>query len=591
MGGIGRVLFPPFTVPWRSVFLNSQIVADRRLYSFCRCALLMVVAFSVPFYMLSRHKLYGGVKAFIYLTNITYILTGIWAMVTISCIAYAWLTVKTDRSALIFEYPRLAYWTWVTRTCLISMHTFITIVFWIGFTNDTEAFLDVWGIISHGCILFVPLLDSLLSPIPVLVTHILPAIAFGWAYIFFGLIYYLAGGVTFTGRVYIYPAFDFSTPRGQAICWGVGAIFCFVALPSVAFFWTLIVDRLQHGIVATLFERLGVSEINVMEGGGWRGMKVQWTKFTELMNEDEDVGGNNQHNNTKNEIKEENCSMSSKCSLDTKVQKLVQDRTEFMNGNLEEGCNSSHSSSIYDDLRVLNCPCIHHQQFPNIEKYVGNILFSASTLNSSSVDVLFSPCDDACCYQDEDVSYPTSLFLDSSAVQSAVINTALKLCLQEQEQSGHKRIDYDEFSICDNDTLTNDADVHFGSPDRINLVKMTSIETKTLFPKNNYSQNVKVVHTPPSSLPASPKYLLRNKFIVTKSLKSGSQEENKKEDETIKQQHLIQLNAYNLSKSVGQTICFMVDSQISTDVDPDAASLSPSSETHALNNTLTTVVT
>ncbi|XP_078657447.1 protein rolling stone-like [Branchiostoma floridae x Branchiostoma belcheri] len=137
-------------------------------------------------------------------------------------------------------------WYWVLYNVAFGIGVYITIAYW-------ALLADSYGpssILFHAMNTVVIVIDVFVSGLPYRLLHLVYPSAFGFAYVVFTVIYWVAGGTDFFGRPWIYPVIDYG--GNPAMAAGVAAGSVLVAIPLchvILFGLALAREKLKSSVV------------------------------------------------------------------------------------------------------------------------------------------------------------------------------------------------------------------------------------------------------------------------------------------------------------------------------------------------------
>ena len=201
---------------------------------------------------------HDGAHFLIYLTNWTFILYtfhSLWAALSVTATYSITFVFKRNTATrddhelggpcnhefLISERPQgccgytsdKTKWYQKIQWLLSSIATFmvigVCIFYWPLVYKPNESYLNYGNIVGHGILCFIGLVDIYITGIPWRILHFIYTMIFSAIYIFFTVIYYLAGGMNGEGQRYIYSSLDYENhPMTAAVS---AVLIVFVVLP------------------------------------------------------------------------------------------------------------------------------------------------------------------------------------------------------------------------------------------------------------------------------------------------------------------------------------------------------------------------
>ncbi|CAH2102241.1 unnamed protein product [Euphydryas editha] len=173
---------------------------------------LGIVIASLTYYLISQIS-FG--YWFIYLTHwgLIFMVFAIGFGATISARCYFYGPISPE-----FSLPWYAKTFWVLHNVSVPLAFLITIFYWAVLYNANilEEMNQALDIAMHGVNSLIMFLHHMTSSHPTRFLHLVHPFAFAVIYVFFSIIYYLAGGTDPQGQPFIYPVLHWGEP-GKAI--------------------------------------------------------------------------------------------------------------------------------------------------------------------------------------------------------------------------------------------------------------------------------------------------------------------------------------------------------------------------------------
>ncbi|XP_067683943.1 protein rolling stone-like [Haliotis asinina] len=150
----------------------------------------------------------GGAVWFIYLTNWTYLLLTISAVLDAVVIVF----VRINRQDIIKGFTSHLPWylklSWLINSVVTEGSLHISALYWIFLFKDKT--LTLLRFILHGMNSIYVLTNLLIVNMPVRVYHVIYPVIYGVIYTVFSVVYHILGGTNEKGEPYIYKILDWS---------------------------------------------------------------------------------------------------------------------------------------------------------------------------------------------------------------------------------------------------------------------------------------------------------------------------------------------------------------------------------------------
>ncbi|XP_067683857.1 protein rolling stone-like isoform X2 [Haliotis asinina] len=150
----------------------------------------------------------GGAVWFIYLTNWTYLLLTISAVMD----AVIVVCVRISRQDIVDGFTSYLPWylklSWLLNSVVTEGSVHISAIYWIFVFSDQN--LTVLRFILHGMNSIYVLCNLFVTAMPVRVYHVIYPVIYGVIYTVFSVVYHILGGTNEKGEPYIYKILDWS---------------------------------------------------------------------------------------------------------------------------------------------------------------------------------------------------------------------------------------------------------------------------------------------------------------------------------------------------------------------------------------------
>ncbi|XP_033098627.1 protein rolling stone-like isoform X3 [Anneissia japonica] len=192
-----------------------------------------------------------GWKIFIYLTNWTFIVVTCYLLVASynSLVHYRNVTrrgtILVSSSADIPDLPFIYKLQWFLYYLAANMSIIVTVVYWTAlYSKGNLDFIHLFiNLNVHTLTSFVAISETMLSATPFRFIHVVYPLCYGVVYVFFTIIYWVAGGTGKYGHSYIYPIIDYENDPGKAVLSIVGCIIGIFVFQVVL--WVMFILRLK----------------------------------------------------------------------------------------------------------------------------------------------------------------------------------------------------------------------------------------------------------------------------------------------------------------------------------------------------------
>ncbi|XP_067683858.1 protein rolling stone-like isoform X3 [Haliotis asinina] len=150
----------------------------------------------------------GGAVWFIYLTNWTYLLLTISAVLDAVIVVF----VRINRQDIIKGFTSHLPWylklSWLLNSVVTEGSLHISAFYWIFLFKDQR--LTLLRFILHGMNSIYVLSNLLIMDMPLRVYHVIYPVIYGVIYTVFSVVYHMLGGTNGKGEPYIYKILDWS---------------------------------------------------------------------------------------------------------------------------------------------------------------------------------------------------------------------------------------------------------------------------------------------------------------------------------------------------------------------------------------------
>ncbi|XP_067683945.1 protein rolling stone-like [Haliotis asinina] len=192
----------------------------------------------------------GGAVWFIYLTNWTYLLLTISAILDAVIVVFVRINRQDIENGFTSYLPWYLKLSWLLSSVVTEGSLHISAIYWIFLFKDQD--LTVLRFILHGMNSIYVLTNLLITAMPVRVYHVIYPVIYGIIYTVFSVVYHILGGTNEKGEPYIYKILDWSKLKRT-----VPLVFLstFVALPCLY----LVVFFIHKGRLHLRFKYLHVN--------------------------------------------------------------------------------------------------------------------------------------------------------------------------------------------------------------------------------------------------------------------------------------------------------------------------------------------
>ncbi|XP_071944328.1 protein rolling stone-like [Antedon mediterranea] len=215
----------------KRLFVTSQFSGlNPHIFSIWRFIItLYFVAFNawyIPYSVIDY-----GWTFFIYLTNWTFIVVTCYLLVASynSCVYYYNVTRRGEGSLLVLEsseetqLPFKYKLQWFLFYISANFSIIVTVVYWAALYSDDSDSLFI-DLNVHTLTSLIGILETFLSATPVRLIHVAYPLWYGTIYLFFTVIYWVAGGTDINGNTYIYPIIDYENEPVTAVLSILGCV-------------------------------------------------------------------------------------------------------------------------------------------------------------------------------------------------------------------------------------------------------------------------------------------------------------------------------------------------------------------------------